>query len=168
MEPMQEEFDRNFGLLATDVARLLRTAFDRRVRSLGVTRSQWTVMMRIGRYPGYNQSELAEVLEIEKATAGRHLDRLEEKGWIRREADASDRRVNRIFLNGEAQELMHTMRAIADNMISDSLAGLPRDERDQLVKMLINVKSRLGEMLQEPTPELSDDEPVEVKEVGAR
>jgi DNA-binding MarR family transcriptional regulator len=165
---MQEEFDRNFGLLASDVARLLRTAFDRRVRSLGVTRSQWTVMMRIGRAPGCSQSELAELLEIEKATAGRHLDRLEKKGWIYREADANDRRINRIHLNGEAQELMRTMRAIADDMISDSLAGLSRDERDHLVRMLINVKSRLGEMLQEPTPVLSDDETVEVKQVGAR
>jgi hypothetical protein len=36
----REDVSRNFGFLLNDVARLLRVAYDRRVRSLGLTRSQ--------------------------------------------------------------------------------------------------------------------------------
>src|SRR5260221_3795835 len=71
----------------------MRTAFDRRVRRLGLTRSQWLVINRLHRHPDATQSELAEMLEVEKATAGRMIDRMEKKGWVVRRADAADRRV---------------------------------------------------------------------------
>ena len=64
------EDERQIGFLISDVARLMRTAFDRRVRGLGLTRSQWLVINRLHRRPGATQSELAEMLEVEKATAG--------------------------------------------------------------------------------------------------
>ena len=42
------------------------------------------------------------MLEVEKATAGRMVDRMEKKGWVVRRADAADRRVNRLHLTAEA------------------------------------------------------------------
>ncbi len=58
---------------------------------LGLTRSQWLVINRLYRRPGATQSELAEMLEVEKATAGRMVDRMEKKGWVVRRPDAADR-----------------------------------------------------------------------------
>ena len=95
---IQEDLSRNFGFILHDVARLLRTTFDRRVKGMGLTRSQWWVLLHVFRMNGVSQSELADELEIEKATLGRLLDRLEINGWLRRESDAVDRRVKRIFL----------------------------------------------------------------------
>ena len=51
-----------------------RTMFDRRVRRLGFTRSQWLVLRRLGIQPGASQVELADLLEVEKTTAGRLID----------------------------------------------------------------------------------------------
>ena len=65
------------GYGMSDVARLLRTVFERRVRDLGLTRSQWMVITRIRSNPGLSQSEVADILEIEKASAGRLIDRME-------------------------------------------------------------------------------------------
>ena len=48
-----------FGWLTTDVARLMRTVFDRRVRTLGLTRPQWLALVRLNRRPGASQVELA-------------------------------------------------------------------------------------------------------------
>ena len=75
--PVPPEDERQIGFLISDVARLMRTAFDRRVRALGLTRSQWLVINRLHRRPGATQSELAEMLEVEKATAGRMVDRMD-------------------------------------------------------------------------------------------
>ena len=91
------------GYTMTDVARLLRTVFERRVRSLGLTRAQWVTIARLHRRPGLSQSEVADLLEIEKATAGRLIDRMEAKGWIERRADPLDRRINRLHLTDEAK-----------------------------------------------------------------
>ncbi len=139
----QEDLSRNFGFILNDVARLLRTAFDRRVRSLGFTRSQWWVLNHLYRNNGLNQSELAELLEVEKATLGRLLDRMEQKGWIRREADANDRRVRRVFLTDEVSPTMKAMRAAAADLRREALAGLTPEAQDHFVDTLIAVKTNL-------------------------
>jgi MarR family transcriptional regulator, transcriptional regulator for hemolysin len=53
---LREDVSRNFGFLVHDVARLLRTTFDRRVRALGLTRSQWWVLNHLFRNDGVTQS----------------------------------------------------------------------------------------------------------------
>lgn len=139
----REDLTRNFGFLLNDVARLLRTTYDRRVKSLGLTRSQWWVVTHLFRAQGVTQSELAEVLEIEKPTLGRLLDRLEAKGWIRREHDATDRRAWRVYLTDAVEPAMKTMRAVAGELRRDAMAGLSAEDRERFVDLLIAVKSNL-------------------------
>ncbi|MFB0990775.1 MAG: MarR family transcriptional regulator, partial [Rhodospirillales bacterium] len=80
----EENLNRNFGFLTHDVARLMQNDFDRRVRTLGITRAQWRVLMWVYRTPGVSQSELADTLDVQKAALGRMLDRLADKEWIER------------------------------------------------------------------------------------
>src|SRR3954449_10524420 len=139
--------ERHIGFLISDVARLMRTAFDRRVRALGLTRSQWLVINRLHRRPGATQSELAEMLEVEKATAGRMVDRMEKKGWVVRRTDAGDRRVNRLQLTAEADLLQVQLSQIADRTVDDALALLSPRERDQFSEWMRRVKTQLQAML---------------------
>ena len=140
---LRENLQRNFGFILHDVARLLRTTYDRRVRDLGLTRSQWWVLTHLFRKDGITQSELAEILELEKPSLGRLLDRLEAKAWVRRAADPQDRRAKRIFLTDEAQAPMRVMREIASGVREDALAGLSRADRDRFVDTLLLIKSNL-------------------------
>ena len=49
---LRENLQRNFGFILHDVARLLRTTYDRRIRELGLTRSQWWVLTHLYRKAG--------------------------------------------------------------------------------------------------------------------
>jgi MarR family transcriptional regulator, transcriptional regulator for hemolysin len=140
----REDLSRNFGFILHDVARLLRTTFDRRVRELGLTRSQWWVLNHLFRNNGVTQSELAEILEVEKPTLGRLLDRLEQKGWVRREADANDRRVKRVFLTKEVEPAIKAMRAAAAEMRRDAVAGLSAEQQERFVDSLLTIKANLS------------------------
>ena len=60
----REDLDRNFGFLLHDVARLMRTLFDRRGRDLGLTRSQWWVLTMLYAKEGVTQSDLAYLMEL--------------------------------------------------------------------------------------------------------
>lgn len=140
---LRENLDRNFGFILHDVARLLRTTYDRRVRELGLTRSQWWVLTHLFRKDGITQSELAETLELEKPSLGRLLDRLEAKGWVRRAEDSRDRRAKRIHLTEAAQTPMKVMREIAAGVREDALSGLSADEQDRFVDVLLTIKSNL-------------------------
>lgn len=156
---MPSEDERHIGFLISDVARLMRTAFDRRVRQLGLTRSQWLVINRLHRRPGATQSELAEMLEVEKATAGRMVDRMEKKGWVVRRADAADRRVNRLHLTAEADLIQVQLAQIADSTVDDALALLSARERAEFSDWMRRVKRQLQGMLE---PDLAETaEPAE-------
>ena len=146
---LREDLSRNFGFLVNDVARLMRTVYDRRVKSVGLTRSQWWVLNHLFRTPGVSQSELAAILEIERPTLGRLLDRLERKGWVRREDDANDRRAWRVYLTPGAQPAMRKLRKHAASLRRDALAGLSGAERDRFVDTLKAIKANLQRMSRE-------------------
>jgi MarR family transcriptional regulator, transcriptional regulator for hemolysin len=139
----REDLSRNFGFILGDVARLMRTTFDRRVKALGLTRSQWWVLNHLFRNDGVTQSELAEILEVRKATLGRLLDRMEQKGWIRRENHAGDRRAKRVFLTDEVEPALKAMRAAAAELRREALAGLSATEQTQFVDALLAIKANL-------------------------
>ena len=143
---IREDLTRNYGFLLSDVSRLMRTAYDRRVRKLGLTRSQWWVLNQLFRNPGVNQSELAEILEVQKPTLGRLLDRMEAKGWVRREQDAADRRAWRVHLTQAAEPAMRELREAAAELRRDALAGLSAAERERFVDTLLAIKANLGKM----------------------
>ena len=141
---LQEDLSRNFGFLVHDVARLLRVTFDRRVKDLGLTRSQWWVLTHLFRNDGMIQSELADVLEVERPTLGRLLDRLEANGWVRGEGDAVDRRAKRVYLTEAVDSPMRAMRAVAADVRAGALEGLSVEEQERFVDALLRIKTNLS------------------------
>ena len=143
------------GFLVADAARLMRTVFDRRARAAGLTRSQWLVIRRLYRNPGSSQSELAEMMEIEKASAGRLIDRLERNGWVQRRPDATDRRINRLFLTKRAVKINDTIQPIAEDVVEQALHGMSKADREKFTELVTHFKERLQIMVEagEPEPE---------------
>ena len=138
------EWDLRLGYLIHDVSRLRRMMFDRALAPLGITRSQWWVLLHVFRNDGVTQSELADILEIEKATLGRLVDRLESNGWLKRESDATDRRAKRIYLTEAVEPAMKAMRTAAADVRRDALSGLSPTEQEVFVDTLLSVKSNLS------------------------
>ena len=143
---MGPDDDEYIGYVLSDVARLIRTVFDRRVRDIGLTRAQWLVLTRLDRRPGASQTELADMLEIDRASAGRMIDRMQKNGWVERRADSDDRRINRLHLTAEARRAHNGMWAIAEATVDDALAPLSPSERDQFTRLAARVKGQLQSM----------------------
>jgi DNA-binding MarR family transcriptional regulator len=135
--------DDYIGVVISDVARLIRTAFDRRVRALGITRAQWLALTRLHRHPGVSQSELADMMEIERASAGRMIDRLESNGWVERRALDGDRRVKRVYLTPEAERVHGRIWRVAEATVENALRDLSTQEGAQLMRLLARVKKTL-------------------------
>ena len=140
MSPDDEHY---IGYSITDVGRLMRTVFERRVRAFGLTRSQWLVVARVYRRPGLSQSAIADILEIEKAPAGRLIERMEAKGWLERRGDANDRRINRLHLTPEGERLHAAIWPIAEATVDEALGELSTDERRRLTRLMARVKATL-------------------------
>ena len=143
---MGPDDDEYIGYVLSDVARLIRTVFDRRVRGIGLTRAQWLVLTRLYRRPGASQTELADMLEIDRASAGRMIDRMQKNGWVERRADSEDRRINRLYLTADARRAHKDMWAVAEATVDDALAPLSAAEREQFTRLAARVKGQLQSM----------------------
>ncbi len=139
-----DNLDRVFPFIVGDVSRLLRKHFDQRAKSLGLTRSQWRVLAHLGRHEGIIQTGLAEILEIENITLGRHIDRLEEAGWVERRRDPLDRRAWCLYLTERAHPVFDRMRVLIGETEDAAFAGVSPDDRERLVDTLAIIKSNLS------------------------
>lgn len=151
--------DRSFGFLLHDVSRLLRIEYNRRVRHLGLTRSQWRVIAHLSRNEGSTQTFLADILEIENATLARLLDRLETDGWIERRPSPTDRRAKHLYLTDKPAAIIDAMFRISARLQHDTLDGLPDAERERLIDTLLGIKRNLLQMtsaIESPVESISE------------
>ena len=144
------DWELRLGFLIHDASRLRRSAFDRCLKPLNVTRSQWWVLAYLSRQDGMTQSQLAEELDLGKVAIGGLIDRLQKSGLVRRDADASDRRVNRVFLEPKSKQLINRMRKVSHRLNQQILAGLPETQLETTAKTLDTMKRNLLSYLQEP------------------
>jgi len=139
-------FDRSLGFIFSDISRLARKEFDRRVRDLHLTRSQWLFLYHLARQPGCTQSELAESLQMERISVSRQADRLEKAGWIERRDNQKDGRAYHLHLTPKAERLALRLSVLAGRLREDYLSGLPAARRTALVNDLLQVKTNLLQM----------------------
>ena len=137
------DWELRLGFLIHDVSRLRRSAFDRCLKPLNVTRSQWWVLAYLSREDGMTQSQLAVELDLGKVAVGGLIDRLEKAGLLRRDPDASDRRVNRVFLEPKSKQLIARMRKISHRMNQQILEGLADSQLETTAVTLDAMKRNL-------------------------
>jgi MarR family transcriptional regulator for hemolysin len=127
------------GAKVSLIARLLRTRFDARARSIGLTRAQWRMIVTIAASEGVAQHELASRLDINSVTAGRILDRLVAAGCVERRPDPDDRRVNRVYLTPGAAPIMQQLSALGREEERTTIRGISEAEQAQLEGLLQRV-----------------------------
>lgn len=139
--------NKSVGFLTGDISRLLRQAFDQRMKNLGLTRAQWLVITQLCRRDGLPQNELAELLEIKQPSLVTLLDKLEKSGLVERKSDETDRRTKRVFLLPKSASILEPMQAIAQGIREQMLTGIPEEEQEILMASLQKIKSNLLKLL---------------------
>jgi DNA-binding MarR family transcriptional regulator len=140
------------GYRLADNSRQLRRLFDERVRSLGITGPQARLLLSLDRYPNENQAFYAERLEIEPITLTRIVDRLEDTGWVERQADPADRRARILHLTDKSRGIVTRVRENVECLTEDMLDGFDAGERAQFAQMLDRIAANLLAARQ-PQPE---------------
>jgi len=78
---------------------------DAHIRQLGLTMPQFDVIATLGNTNGMMMSQLAEKTLVTKGTLTGIVDRLEQKGLVRRDVPPDNRRCFIVLLTPEGQEL---------------------------------------------------------------
>jgi MarR family transcriptional regulator for hemolysin len=133
------------GFVIHDVARLMRWHFDRRAQEHGLTRSQWQVLAHLWRDDGLQQKALAEQMDITAITLTGLLDRLERDGWVVRREDPDDRRAKRVYMTPKVEPVIDNIRKLGKEIRMQAIKGLNKDEQEQLLELLVRVRSNLAD-----------------------
>jgi DNA-binding MarR family transcriptional regulator len=145
---METQLDKRFGFLVADVDRLCGNRFDELAKSsLNLTRAQCRVLAYLSHYGEVNQARLAGLLEVAPISAGRLLDRMEEGGWIERRPNPDDRRERQVSMTAKAESALDQARRVGDEITAEALAGLSRQESEQLIALLQRVRGNLSRIV---------------------
>jgi len=134
---------RELGFLLSDAARALRTLVDQRAREVGMTRAQWSVLVRVQRSEGLKQSDLAAQIDIAPITLARMIDRLDASGLVERRADPEDRRANRLYLTPAALPVLEKLATIGEAVMAEALDGLDDATLRALSVGLLHIKTNI-------------------------
>jgi DNA-binding MarR family transcriptional regulator len=137
--------------------RALRRAYDSSLSTLGLSMREGALLRAVYEEGTLTQRQLADRLFIGRAGAGQIIDRVEERGLVRREADPIDRRVWRICLTEAGLALAARFPEAYANIRNELRAGLTLADRDRLEEALSVVRAnaeRLAEYVDatEETP----------------
>ncbi|NJN16187.1 MAG: MarR family transcriptional regulator [Oscillochloris sp.] len=117
---------------------------DRRVlREYDLSISQFSVLNTLDDNLGWRLTDVSSRLLIDKSTVTRIIDRLERAGLVRRDADPTDRRVQRVVLTDRGRLLRDQARRAQSESLVERLSILDTTEQQQLQDLLQKLRDGL-------------------------
>lgn len=127
-------------------AQLAKAAMDARVSPYDVTPVQTHVLLYLQQHGGrVPQQELADYLRVKPSTVNGVLDRMEEKGLVRRTVSGSDARRRLIHLSEKGAEQQALFQKSFLDTEEAMVRGFNPEERETLLRLLERVIKNLKE-----------------------
>ena len=127
-------------------AKLSKANMDARVSRYDVTPAQTHVLLYLQQHGGrVPQHELAEFLRVKPSTVNGVLDRMEEKGLVRRSVSGSDARRRLITLTEKGAEQQALVEQSFLDVEEAMVRGFTQEERETLCALLDRVIQNLKE-----------------------
>lgn len=118
------------------LSQLLGRRFQEKIDPFGLTPFHWVVLCCLWQEDGLATSSIGDRLQQVGGTLTGVLDRMAERNLIRRERDAQDRRVWRIWLTDAGRQLEDLLPPIGVEIRETALKGISYAEREQFSNIL--------------------------------
>lgn len=126
------------------IRKALRREFETHAAALDITASQFHVLYRLWQGDGIPTTVLAREAASDGSTMTGVLDRLEDKGLLRRERSREDRRTVHVYLTPTGRELESPLRERLAQLNEQALLGLTPEARTRLMESLAHIGGNLG------------------------
>lgn len=136
-------------LLVVRACHLCDAVMARRLGDLGVRTPEHEILANLLRDPGITQQVLAKRCFSAKSHISALLGSLEERAWVRREADPADARAKRLFLAPEGERMAALTGAVQADVVAAMAAAVDPAAMLQVTLAMQQVGERLSQMLDE-------------------
>lgn len=117
----------------------VRRAMERGVKDTGLHRSQHRLLMILGRNPDCSQTMLANMLDVSPAAVAVALKKLEKSGYIERQCNELDNRVNHVVVTKKGMEAIRLSWIYFQKVENALLEGFSEEELEAAEKFLTKV-----------------------------
>ncbi|MHB1407478.1 MAG: MarR family winged helix-turn-helix transcriptional regulator [Desulfitobacteriaceae bacterium] len=136
-------FEQSLGFIISRTHAKMKNNLTKALKPYNVTPEQWAVLNRLWEQDGISQKELSEKSLKDQPTTTRILDKLEQRGLIRRQANPEDRRAFLIYLTNEGRDIRYPLINLARQALAQSLKGLSKEEQAELKNLLNRITDNL-------------------------
>ncbi|MES2362414.1 MAG: MarR family winged helix-turn-helix transcriptional regulator [Pseudomonadota bacterium] len=124
------------GHLIRRAQQLAVAIFMEETAGFDVTPVQFAILNALMDDPGEDQITLSGRVAFDPATFGSVIGRLEAKGWVKRQADPSDKRRKLLWTTPEGEEVALKMKRAVGRCQQRIMGPLEADEKAQLARLL--------------------------------
>jgi len=135
----QYRLEESVGFLMKQATESLSRAIEARMATYGLTDAQWRPLFLLSRQDSVTASQIARSVGCDAGAMTRMMDRLEDKGLIRRARSADDRRVQQLEITEEGRMAAAVVPYVIADVLNAHLVDLTRAEIDALRKLLERV-----------------------------
>lgn len=133
------------GYAATLASVALKKAFKKHLGPLKLKAVEFSILVLVDTNPEVNQKQLGLAIDVSAPNLAVTLDRMVERGWVKRERSERDRRAQLIRLTPEGQALVSRARKISRHMEVEPLKVLSAAEQALLIELLHRVAQGQGQ-----------------------
>jgi len=116
--------------------RIGQTYIASELEPLRIGKGQHTFLAALFHRDGISQGELARILQMDKGAVAHALLKLERAGYVRRQTDHLDRRVNLVYLTDKARGIEAHLFSVLASWTDTLAAGFSDEERSQTLSLL--------------------------------
>lgn len=119
-----------------------------RYETLGLGSYQDSYILNVCAHPGITQEGLSRLIYIHKSNVARQLGSLEEKGFIRRETDPSDKRNMLVYPTEKAYAVLDEIKRVNAEWDRIMLEGFSEEEREEVERLSALLAERAKKIIE--------------------
>lgn len=138
----------SLGHLTGLASRLFNRLLTLRFKDAGIdmTAEQWGVILVLKNSEAMTQSQICELLYLEKSSVSRSIDGLEKRGWIDRQRSPHDSRSKIVVLTEKSLSVVEQCEQIAASVLQDAQQGIDDAELQASKQNLSQVITSLRQL----------------------
>ncbi len=121
-------------------ARLQERRLDEQLKTLGLSRTTWCILLAVGNEDLSQPSDIAEFVGIDRTATSRALRKMEEDGLLGRSSGTEDKRTRQVVLSDQGRDAIAKATPFArknSEILANILTG---DEADELWRILSKIE----------------------------
>ena len=135
--------DNSLGFILNKTALLSKAHFNNYLKEYDISPEQWSLVFRVVERSGLTQKELSDSTYKDQANITRSIDRLEQKGFLKRIENPNDRRSFQLVPTQDAIALVERIIPLSQAFNAQLTQGFSEEETKMLIALLNKVHHNL-------------------------